>query len=245
MQNRGHFLKSLALSAPLALVAAFAAQAGGYSAPVIETAVAPVIEITPEVGDWQGAYGGITLGYAFRGKDRVGLAEGTGSVTNYDTLELSGANAGIRVGYRWQKDNWVFGPELGFEGGNIKDSFDNDEGYDASSKIKNVAALRLKTGYVVRPDMLVYGIAGVARAKVDYSVEGTGAQGVADIDDTYSKTGYIVGLGVEKKLTERMSVTGEYEYANFGKETLVGASGLDTEATAKYNNIKVGLNFRF
>ncbi|WP_312530799.1 outer membrane protein [Paracoccus sp. (in: a-proteobacteria)] len=241
MSARVQILKSLILSAPLAAAAAFTANAGGYSAPVVEAAVAPVIEVAPAAGDWQGGYAGVTLGYAFAGKDRVGVNEGgAGGVTDLKKLDLSGANAGVRVGYRWQKDRWVFGPELGFEGGNVKDSF-TDGGYEASSKIKNVLALRMKTGYEVSPDMLVYGIAGVARAKVDYKV--TGAD--IDVNDSFSRTGYVVGLGVEKKLTERMSLTGEYEYANFGKETLEDAAGTVTKATPKYSNVKVGLNFRF
>lgn len=221
----------LASAAALTFGAALAANAGGYVPPVVEPVVVEPVVAAP-VGDWQGGYAGLTLGYAFGGDDEVGL-----NGTNVDTLEVSGVNAGVRVGYRWQRDRWVFGPELGFEGGNIDDSFSTD-GYDAESKIKNVLALRLKTGYALDNGMLVYGTIGAARAKVDYSIGGT------DIDDTYTKSGYIVGLGVEKMLTERMSVTGEYEYANFGKEDL-SAGGVSTEATADYHNVKLGLNFKF
>lgn len=217
---------------------AVAANAGGYTAPVVETGVVtPVIEAAP-VADWAGGYAGLTLGYAFSGDDDMGVNDGTGTVTP-GALELSGANAGIRAGYRWQRDRWVFGPELGFEGGKIDDTLSAD-GYEGSSEIKNVLALRMKTGYVLDNGMMVYGIAGVARAKIDYSVEGNGAA----IDDSYSKTGYIVGLGAEKMLTERLSVTGEYEYANFGKET-VSDGTFSTNATPDYHNVKLGLNFRF
>ncbi|MFD2440854.1 outer membrane protein [Paracoccus kondratievae] len=178
------------LAALLSLGTTLTATAGGFIAPVVEPVVAPVVEAQP-VGDWAGAYAGLTLGYAFSGDDEVGV-----NGVSPNTLELSGANAGIRLGYRWQRDRWVIGPELGFEGGNISDDFLTD-GYDAESKIKNVLALRLKTGYVLDNDILVYGIAGVARAKVDYSVTGNGA----DIRDEYTKTGYIVGLGAEKRST--------------------------------------------
>lgn len=230
-------MKRIAALAGFVTFAAAAAQAGGYVPPVVEPApVAPVV-VAP-VGAWQGGYGGLTLGYAFSGKDEVGIDTPTG-VTTPGKLELSGANAGLRLGYRWQKDRWVFGPELGYEGGNIKDDMP-EGGYEAESKIKNVLALRFKTGYEVNPGTLVYGIAGVGRAKVDYSVSGTGL----DIDDSFNRTGYILGLGVEKQLTDRVSLTGEYEYANFGKENL--ADGLtETKATPKYNNVKLGVNFKF
>ncbi len=233
-------MRAARLVAPFATLAlgAVAANAGGYTPPVVDAGVvAPIVESAP-VGNWAGAYAGLTLGYAFGGDDDVGISTGTSTVTP-DTLELSGANAGIRLGYRWQKDRWVIGPELGFEGGSIKDSFSTD-GYDAESKIKNVLALRVKTGYEVTPNTLVYGIVGVARAKVDYSVAGNGV----DINDTYTKTGYIVGLGAERMINDKWSVTGEYEYANFGKENLA-AGGFDTNATPDYHNVKLGLNFKF
>ncbi|MDF3607004.1 outer membrane beta-barrel protein [Paracoccus sp. DMF-8] len=238
------FVKSTVAAAPLSIALGVAAHAGGFIAPVVEPAVSPIVETAP-VGNWAGAYAGATLGYAFGGEDRIGLAQGEGAVTNYDKLDLSGVNGGLRIGYRWQKDNWVFGPELGYEAGNIEDSFSNDGGVSAKSKIKNIVGLRFKTGYAVTPDTLVYGIIGAARAKVDYEVTGASVPGTAAINDSISRSGYIVGLGAEKQLTERVSITGEYEYANFGKETVSDAGGIQTEATAKYNNVKLGVNFRF
>lgn len=118
------------LAASLSLGTALAANAGGYTPPVVTPVVLPVEEPAP--ANWQGAYAGLTLGYAFNGDDEVGIDQpprGFGAGTP-DELTLSGANAGIRVGYRWQRDRWVFGPELGYEGGNIKDDF-STAGYEA------------------------------------------------------------------------------------------------------------------
>lgn len=232
-------MKTIATMAGSLTFAALAANAGGYTPPVVEpTPIAPVV-IEKPVGAWQGGYAGLTLGYAFQGKDRVGLTQADDFLGDIGTMKLKGANAGVHVGYRWQKDRWVFGPELGYEGGNIKgDTSAAIDGvdYSAETKVKDVLALRFKTGYSVSPDMLVYGIAGVARAKVDYSLNG--------VSDDYKKTGYIVGLGVEKQINDKWSLTGEYEYANFGKKDL-DFPGVSTEATPKYNNIKVGVNFKF
>lgn len=233
--------KLLVLAAPVS-VFAVSAHAGGYTAPVVET-VAPVVETVAPVGNWQGGYAGLTLGYAFQGKDRYGIETPAGFQGNIGTMKLSGANAGLRAGYRWQNNNWVFGPELAIEGGSIKDSVKGTVGgvdYEGESKIKNVISLRGKVGYAVQPDLLVYGMAGVARADVDYKLTAAGAEE----SDGYKKTGYVVGLGVEKQINDRWSVTGEYEYANFGKETRTFGD-VTTEATAKYNNVKVGLNFKF
>lgn len=235
--------KNLALAAiaaaPFALVAA-GAQAGGLIAPVMETPI-EVIEPAPVAGAWQGGYAGLTLGYAFGGDDTVGISDTASDrfLGNAGKLELSGANAGLRVGYRWQKDRWVFGPELGYDAGSIKDDATGTVAgvdYDTSSEIKNVLALRMKTGYAVQPDLLVYGIAGIARADIEYKQNGA--------DDSYKKTGYIVGLGAEKMINDKWSITGEYEYANFGKEERVFGA-VSTEATPDYHNVRLGLNFKF
>lgn len=234
-------MKKIAFATASLTIGASAAYAGGYAAPVVEPVVAPVVVEAP-VGDWQGAYGGVTLGYAFKGDDRVGITDtATDSfLGDIGEAELKGANAGLRLGYRWQRGNWVFGPELGIEGGDIKGDTTGvtDSGFagEMDSKVNHMVALRFKTGYAVRPDMLVYGIAGVGSIDVDYELNG--------VEDSFSKSGYIVGLGVEKQINDKWSVTGEYEYANFGKEDLEFGA-ITTEATPKYNNIKVGVNFRF
>lgn len=221
------------------MLGAGAALAGGFVPPVVEAT--PIVVVAEPVGAWQGGYAGLTLGYAFNGKDRVGVTDtADGSfLGNIGEMKLGGANAGVRLGYRLQRDRWVFGPELGYEGGSIKDDTKGDiagVSHDAESKIKSVLALRLKTGYLAKPDTLVYGILGFARADVDYRVDG--------FKDSYKADGYVAGFGVEKQLNEKWSITGEYEYASFDKKKMPFGD-ITSEATPKYNNIKVGANFRF
>jgi outer membrane immunogenic protein len=237
----GFLIASLAVSLIGGMAAA---HAGGYTPPVVDApTAAPVIDAAPLSG-WGGGYAGLSLGYAFSGKDDVGIRTSSGIRSAPDDLKLSGANAGVHVGYRWQMGGWVFGPELGYEAGGVSDSV-SAGGYDAESKIKNILALRVKTGFEFRPGTLVYIVAGMARAKVDYVVESSGTAGSIALDDSYTKTGTIIGLGAEKRLTERMSLTGEYEYSSFGKETLQDGLGASTQATAKFHNVKLGLNFNF
>lgn len=233
-------IKKVAFLASTLILGAAAAQAGGFVAPVVETEPAAPVVIAPVAGAWQGGYGGLTLGYAFKGEDRVGLTAGDDYLGDIGDLDLKGANAGLRAGYRWQRNNWVFGPEIGVEGGNIESDVSgvSADGFvgEMDAKVNHMVALRFKTGYAVRPDMLVYGIAGVGRIDVDYDLNGE--------EQNLSETGYILGMGVEKQINDKWSVTGEYEYANFGKTDLTYA-GQVTEATPKYNNVKLGVNFRF
>ncbi|WP_245155587.1 outer membrane protein [Paracoccus ravus] len=234
--------KITVMATSLTLGASAAAYAGGYTPPVTEPIIAPVIE--EPIADWSGGYFGGTLGYAFGGSDEVGISDSTDTLLgNIGEVEVNGANIGLRVGYRWQRDKWTFGPELGYEFADIRDETSADIVVDgdsvnigADAKVENILALRFKTGYIVRPDTMVYGIAGWARASVDYEIY--------DTDVSYDADGYIVGLGVERMINDRMSVTGEWEYADFGKETLE-AEGLSTRATMDYHNFKIGVNYKF
>lgn len=240
---------SFYVSFAAALIAGTAANAGGYIAPIVETPVAVVEPVVPLT--WKGAYVGATVGYAFGGDDEVGYSRNDNLFYNSDTLELSGMNAGLRAGYRTQftgrTRDWVIGGELSYEGGNIEDSF-TDGAFEAENSINNVMALRVKTGVLNNAkDTLFYGILGVAQADFDYRIQGVDGSTAFSVDsEGETMTGYIVGLGVERKLNERLSLTGEWEYANFGKETLeVDGSPYSTEMTPDFHNIKVGLNYQF
>lgn len=215
-----------------ALLSVSAAHAGGYVAPVVDVEPAPVVT-APVAADWQGAYAGLTLGYAFGGDDEIGVRP---PGIDLGDAELSGWNAGVRLGYRWQRDRWVVGPELSYVDGDISDDFDFAGG-EFESEVNNLLGVRLKTGYLVRPDTLVYGIAGWQEGDFTYSVAGQ------EVD--YDADGYVLGLGVERRLTDRMSVTGEYEYSDFGSTDVELAGGATSVATPSFSNVKVGLNFRF
>lgn len=225
-----------------AVLASASAGAGGYTVPVTEPSI--VAPVAAPAQDWTGPYAGLTLGYAFGGDDDIGYSVNDRLRGDVGSYELSGLNAGLNIGYRWQRDHWVFGPELSLVGGDIKDSFDAD-GYDGENKLKNAIELRLKAGYLLNPETMLFGVAGVSRAKFDYSVLGAGGYGPAAIDDSFSRTGYVLGFGVERRLTDRISVTGGYEYANYGKETLEDSAGVSTRATPKFSNVKIGVNFNF
>lgn len=226
------------LSSAALVLSAAAASAGGYTtAPdvVVEpVAVAPIVA----PGNWQGAYGGVSLGYAFGGDDEFGLDEDDGGpVPSRGDIELNGINGGLHIGYRWQRDRLVFGPELSVTGGNIEDSFDDPLLGEVGNKVNHVAALKLKTGFEVQPNMLVYGVAGIARGDFTYTV--------ADEDFDYEANGYVFGLGVERMITDRMSVTGEIERNQFDKEEVELGGGVFTNASPSFNNVKLGLNFKF
>lgn len=244
---------SLAGSTALLLTAG-SSLAGGVVAPVVQTTPVVMAPITaPVTGTWQGPYAGGSIGYSFGGEDVIGLDRFSGDTliargTDLGDADLKGATAGLHLGYRWQRGSWVFGPELGIEGGNVDGGSSVAAfGLDGQieSEINHLATLVLKTGYEVSPGTLVYGTAGVARGDFDYI--GTVADESQSIG--YTSTGYAVGLGVERRMNPRLSVFAEYQYRDFGREDLFFDLGederIETIATPTHSTVKVGVNFTF
>jgi len=251
---------ALTFATGITLFAAVAAQAGGYAAPVVETA--PVVAVTPApVSDWAGAYGGASIGYSGLSDDVVGLdyylsGRRISHGTDLGATDIKGPTFGLNLGYRWQRQNWVFGPELWIEGGNVK--ADDDIVYkgeangvqidvegNLESKLKSLVGLQFKTGYLVNPETLVYGTAGVVRGK--FELTATNPRG--SLTESYSSSGYTLGLGAERKIRDNLSVYGEWQYRDFGRTDVLFDLGqgevLDTIATPVHHNIKMGLNFKF
>ncbi|WP_411837982.1 outer membrane protein [Paracoccus sp. ME4] len=238
-------------SSALALGAG-AALAGGVIAPIVEAAPIEVVS-APVAGAWAGTYAGGSLGYITGTDDEVGLAliEGgvqTDRATDLGDAGISGVTAGAHIGYRWQRDRWVFGPELGVEFGSVDESVDfTVGGVDAGidSELNNIVTLVMKTGYEVAPATLVYGTFGVARGDFDYTLR----SGDDSLTEGFSATGVAAGLGVERMINPRTSVFAEYQYRDFGNETVDFDAGggdiLSTRASMSMSSIKIGANFKF
>lgn len=247
--------RNVAAVSLFAITAAGGAMAGGYTPPVQEIVVAPIVDVAEPL-NWEGAYGGASLGYSFNGDDRVGLeyfdnGVRQGTARDLTNLELKGMTAGIHAGYRWQRDNWVFGPQIGLEGGSV-DASDTISAAVGSasfngtvkSEVNYIATLTFQTGYLVDPQTMIYGNSGIVHGDFDYSLRdttGTQTRG-------YSATGYVLGLGVERKINDRASMFAEWQYRNFGTNDVTFTDGADsavTVATPEHHNIKVGVNFSF
>ncbi|MDO5647106.1 outer membrane protein [Paracoccus sp. (in: a-proteobacteria)] len=253
------------------VVAAGIALSGAAMAgePVIIPVIAPVVEpvptvVPPKEDNWAGAYAGWMIARACCGEDRVGFHTNPNEIYEGDvsTLRIAGPLMGVRLGYRWQRDEWVFGPELGYERLRVKDAvtytgfFDNNvtgmrriEG-SGSNDLKSLTALRFKTGRLLNPETLVYGIAGYGSAKMDYSADLTrrlseGAEVAHSATyRNFNMSGYILGLGIERKLSKNFTGSFEYEYVNLGRKRLP-VNEVHTVATPKYHAVKLGVNYRF
>lgn len=248
---RGKFLATVCAVSGVTIAATGAAFAGGYVAPVVEETPI-VVEPTP-VSDWAGAYAGGSLGYSFGGDDEVGLeardpdGNSLGLAGNLGDVDMKGVTAGLHGGYRWQRGNWVFGPELGIEGGSVDGSTElaGFDGAEMESSLNYLVGLKMKTGYAFNPQTLVYGTFGVAHGDFDYEL----SRGDESVTESFSDTGLTAGLGVERKLNDKLSMFAEWEYRHFENTDVsfdAGEAGsLVTAASPSHHNVKVGVNYRF
>lgn len=244
------FYKTTALATAAILAIAGSASAGGYIAPVTPTPDVP--PVAAPVANWAGAYGGVSLGYSGGGDDEVGVEvfeDGVpvGIATGLTNLKIKGVTADIHGGYRWQRGAWVFGPELALEGGSV----DAEETVSGSgiavrfkSEVNYLATLTMKTGYLMNPQTMVYGTAGVSHGDFDYTLSNRSSSA----SEGYTATGYVLGLGVERMMNDRMSVFAEWQYRNYGTSDVTFTEGSDsvvTVGTPEHHNVKVGVNFSF
>ncbi|MEX0351248.1 MAG: outer membrane protein [Paracoccaceae bacterium] len=229
----------------LAFGTSTAALAGNVQSPLQD----PVVE-APEPPNWDGFYAGASAGYGFGFEDRFGVAvEGVGSGDLGD-MNPDGPFVGLRGGWRDSirfatGRQYVYGFEVGYDLADIEDSVSGvalgipGEG---RSKIKDMFALRFKGGITNRSGRTLYfSSIGYVNSKVETGLTGGGLS--SDVDDR--RDGYALGLGVEHKLNERVSLTGEYEYVNLNSKTVTIEDIVRTKSTPGFHGLRLGVNFRF
>lgn len=176
---------------------------------VMQPAPAPV----STGGDWQGGYAGVQLGYGF----------GEFSVDT-DDFDADGIVGGLHLGYNWDLGDWVVGPELQYDAGDL--SFDDEDG---EGSFDNIARLKMRAGRDLGQGLL-YGSAGLAYTNFD------GVSGVTDID--FDDPGYVVGVGYDYKMSESWTLGGEYQYHMFDD---FGEDGNDVDFSTVH--LKASYNF--
>jgi outer membrane immunogenic protein len=136
---------------------------------------------------WQGAY--------------IGLHLGRGEADPAD-----GFVAGAQIGYNWQSGQIVYGLEADASYADISENFGVFE-----ASIDWMATVRGRLGYLLTPNLLVYGTAGFGVVSASGSANIPGFGGLS-VDDT--ETDFVYGVGVEGKFARNVSA--RIEYLAFG-----------------------------
>ena len=129
-----------------------------------------------------------------------------------------GAMAGIRAGYDYQLGAFVIGAVADYGVGSQEDSVTGfsttPANYTFVRKLESLAAVRARLGYAWGP-ALGYVTGGYASGKVENRFyTSNGANSFTATTDDDKADGYQLGGGVEYRLADNLSVTGEYLYTS-------------------------------
>jgi outer membrane immunogenic protein len=244
-----------------------AAQAADLKAPVLKApAVAPF--------SWNGFYVGGHAGGAWGDKkwsdwfDPLNDLSLAGPDASY---HVNGPLAGGQIGYNFQYGWTVFGIEADASWTDIKGFGSNDpfvfpgakSGFGCldlnggcTSKIEALGTITGRLGVAV-DRVLFYGKGGAAWAHEKHTVRAFDTQLPNDPSVNFSSTtsqtrwGWTAGAGIEYAFTNNLSAKIEYNYLDFGKDTIAfdlpAPSGFDVGGTLHQtlHVVKGGLNYRF
>jgi outer membrane immunogenic protein len=203
--------------------------------------------------DWCGFYVGGHVGYGWSSWDgQLTSDDGPAfGVINHNNFRVNGIVAGFHAGYNWQFGQWVFGIEGDASitpGWNDKltnpfgpNTVDNS--LFAQTQIDWLASIRGRLGMVFN-HTLIYGTAGVAWARGTYTAGSSSPQN--DDRHRFTKTGFVVGGGIEWKAAPSVSLRLEGLYYIFNaSENVLVPNGFGNPPgnlpgdTFKLNNIGV------
>jgi outer membrane immunogenic protein len=206
--------------------------------------------------DWSGIYIGGVIGGGWTNTDSSVPELGFigGAFVNAPAIQTTTSSSfigGVEGGDRYQFGKLVIGWEADITWGDMTGT--------SSTTFGPVIAPATSTVGIAHDRWLIYGKAGVAWAKTDYTdnwtivgvplFSGTGST------SSSSQVGWTVGTGVEWAIWNNWSVKAEYDYLDFGNKTAaingsvlpgVGAgfpASFGLENTQHINQVKAGLNW--
>jgi outer membrane immunogenic protein len=167
------------------------------------------------VAAWTGFYLGVNAGGAWaQANDQFAYAPDA-----FRGVQPSGGFLGLQLGYNWQGALGYCCLILGFEA-DIQIAEVNGEGHDNLGngdafrlKLENFGTVRGRIGYAMDRS-LFYFTGGLAYGTVKHE-----AAVAIPADFTVNRTtaGYVLGGGLEYKINPAVSLKGEYQYINLGK----------------------------
>jgi outer membrane immunogenic protein len=230
----------------LAAVVAGAGAAGAADLAVKAPAykAAPVI-----VSDWAGFYLGIHGGYGF-GDTKFD------SPFDFANASPKGGVFGGHAGYNWQYGSVVTGLEVDFSGADIKDSgviktFRGDceercvGTLSRSVKFDELASARARLGYVVLPNLLAYGTAGLGWGHSEATLTESDRGGSTSISANANNFGWVAGGGLEYKLWGDFIARAEYLHYDFAKTAYSFPEVLSPNASSTVDVVRGGVSYKF
>ena len=222
LRRTGAAVARSALSGLVILFGAAAANSADINTGTGVGTVEPSFDPVANSSVWTGAYAGVHGDLKWR---KVG-------VMGSEDIDLNHSPAfGGYIGYNQE----IYGPVVG--GVEVMGGYSGQSaskgGYTAEQSWE--ASLRARMGYTLEQN-LFYGLAGVNTSRVTVS-NGGGS-------DTNWMTGWSLGAGVERQLTENIVGRIEYDYSRYGK-TEFQTPGPNRDVDLTDHGIKLGVGLKF
>lgn len=174
--------------------------------------------------DWTGFYAGINAGGAWSMES--GFGKNSQPIQLNPTSD-SGYIAGIQAGYNYQIQRFIFGFELDLAKASATSGSTRSSsgpfgafGFTTSAEAQWLGSARIRMGIAATEKLMIYGMLGIAAAEIKASVS---SYSVATLfsdnssgSDSANRVGWVAGAGAAYKFTDKISLTGEVAYYDFG-----------------------------
>lgn len=152
-----------------------------------------------------------------------------------------GVIGGIVYGSSWQFGQWVVGTDSDWSWSDAESGLNTAaNGLVATVDIDYASSTRARAGYLVQPNLLLYGTVGIAFAEVD--VSGSLIAGGSD-DERF--TGVQYGGGIETTLGNRGFARVEYLHTDYGDESFTEVGGGTFNVDLDSDTVRGAIGYRF
>jgi len=206
---------------------------------------APVTKAPPPVVavfNWTGCYLGGHAGGAWGDKSWTFVPSGLDAGSH----DVDGWFGGGQVGCDFQFGNWVIGAEGSYSWANINGSHAGNAidppNFVSHSEIDSIGTAAGRLGFASN-NWLFYGKGGGAWVRDRFFVTRDGGPSLC-CDERRTRSGWLVGGGVEYAFAPNWSAKVEYNFIDLGNKTAF-AGTVPTDISQEIHTVKFGLNFRF
>jgi len=198
-------------------------------------------------------------------------SRGNPSGDTSESLDDSAFAYGVFANYNMALNgNWIIGAELGYQGSSISDSVNRIPGSNpftgpspnrtkAEVDVNDTFLIGIKGGYLLNESTMAYSTLSATFTEVEVSsncasdnILCDGSAPAHSSSDDDSMTGWALALGVEKSLSDNISVRAEYRYADLGTAELAAvqyknsaAIGVETDIDVTSQTLQIGAAYKF
>ncbi|MGE3625216.1 MAG: outer membrane protein [Hyphomicrobiales bacterium] len=187
---------------------------------------------------WEGFHVGAHLGWT--GVDYGITALGAAPIVAGfgDNDDISG---GVLYGSSWQFNNWVLGTDSVWTFSDLDSGIGTTAAaLTAQTEINYMSETRARLGYLVTPNVLLFGALGLGVADVD--LKGTAVAGGKDGERFY---GFSYGGGLEFTTNSRWFGRVEYVHTDYNDEDFVGVAGGLYNVDLDSDTVRGAIGYRF